>query len=423
MKTCATFRTSLTFCFFLGVAFAGSSAPSPVLTGTVNIILANVNGIVTLTDSNQTGKLSSGELITSPVPGQKLFRIDDRTALTIAGFGVTSLPRFPEFSSSAAGVVDSYVEELRSKDGAHTFREKLTSLAFLFQQQLDGIVSLQHLDESELKDYGLEAILAGYDTDGTGKIGKIIIDVSVTPNGDFLPMIKQITEKTVGRELVVETAGIGGSAVQNILVSPGLFADEPEIGRYAASMKADHGSSLTVPEVVALAKSLSHHAAAVNYHNVIVGYYYVKGGFRKFWPVGGRNQIAILNTGSAPMIDQPTFLFQQRRLNMKPFSIVSGFTFDTNGVPGVAAVAAPARVIGLFVRTTLIGDARLDNVYYFEDDFRNGTLHYDGGSLGFDPSNRVTNCILSLGPKVNTQSADVQELISGFHWKAVLYRH
>jgi hypothetical protein len=66
-----------------------------------------------------------------------------------------------------------------------------------------------------------------------------------------------------------------------------------------------------------------------------------------------------------------------------------------------------------------IGTVMLDNGYYFEDDFRNGILYYHGGLLGFDPSNRVTNCILRLGPQVDRDSAAVRELITGFPWKAV----
>ena len=113
-------------CSFPGVAFAGDG-PNPVFTGTVNIVLANANGIVVLTDSNQTGYRPNGESFTTPVPGQKLFRIDDRTVCTIAGFGSTFLPTFPEFTSSAAGVLDRYAAELRSKGGRHAFHEKLTS--------------------------------------------------------------------------------------------------------------------------------------------------------------------------------------------------------------------------------------------------------------------------------------------------------
>ena len=93
----------LTLWLFSRIALA-SADPNPVLTGTVNIVLANANGIVALTDSNQTGKSpSTGEPFTSPLPGQKLFRLDDRTVCTIAGFGSLPFPDYPELNTSADG--------------------------------------------------------------------------------------------------------------------------------------------------------------------------------------------------------------------------------------------------------------------------------------------------------------------------------
>jgi hypothetical protein len=193
-----TFRIVLMLCGFSGVAFAGGDGPNPVFTGTVNIVLANANGIVAITDSNQTWHSSSGEPFTSQQPGQKLFRIDDRTVCTIAGFGSTPLPNFPEFANSAAGVLDRYATKLRSNGGVHSFREKLTSLRALFEFQLAGIGNLQHLHAEDLRNYDFELILAGYDTDGTAKIGKIVLGNDLLPNGMFSPVLKELREQTVG---------------------------------------------------------------------------------------------------------------------------------------------------------------------------------------------------------------------------------
>jgi hypothetical protein len=61
----------------------------------------------------------------------------------------------------------------------------------------------------------------------------------------------------------------------------------------------------------------------------------------------------------------------------------------------------------------------LDSAYYSEDEFSNAMFLYEGGVLGFDPSNRVVDCILTLGPTVDRKSHVVKELIAGFPWKAV----
>jgi hypothetical protein len=399
----------LTIWCLCSAALAAGGGPNPVLTGTVNIVLANPNGIVVLTDSNQSGKLPSGEPFTSPQPGQKLFRIDDETVCTIAGFGSTTLPNFPAFTSSAAGILDRYVATLRSKGGAHSFHEKLTSLYFLIQFQLDGIGNLQHLDQTQAGDYGFELILAGYDLDGTAKIGKIVLGGSTSPNGIFLLVLQQLTERAVGRELVYEKAGIGGAAVENILDYPAQFADEPEIAMYATAKASNRGSSLTTVEMEALAKSLSHHSALINCHNL---------SFRKIWcPVGGRDQIATLEKGSIKKIDQQSF--EQRSVNLTPFEMMIGITVDGRPRPGVSnAPAIISKVtkgnVALFLKMGLFGSIWLDNGYYFDDDFRDGTLYYYGGLLGFDSSNRVTNCRLVLGPRVDKESPAVQALIKAF---------
>ena len=320
----STLRAILTFWLFSSTALAGNRGPNPLLTGTVNIVLANANGIVVLTDSNQTGKLpSTGEPFTSPLPGQKLFRLDERTVCTIAGFGAKPLPGFPEFTSSAAGVLDTYVEQLQSHGGTHSFREKFTTLEFLFELQLTGIGNLQHLDKEQAGDYRFELILAGYDTDGTAKIGKFAFDTSLSTDGVFRPVLKQLREETVGRKLSYEKAGIGGPAVENILEYPAQLAEEPEIGMYAKAKAADHGSSLTTAEMLALAKSLARHSALVN--SVYVS------GFRKVWLVGGQNQIAILEKRSIQKVDQPTLSFDQRRVNTIPFGIFMDGMVDARG--------------------------------------------------------------------------------------------
>ena len=298
-----------------------------------------------------------------------------------------------------------YTRELQNKGGTHSFSEKLTSLEFLFEMMLSGVGNLQHLDQGQVGDYGFELILTGYDTDGTAKIGKLVFDTSLSADGKFSPVIKQLSEKTVERELVYEKAGIGGAAVENILEHPAQLADEPEIGRYAKSKATDHGSSLTTAEMEALAKSLAHHSRLVNSKYV--------SGFRKVELVGGPNQIAILEKGSIQKVDQPTLSFERRRLDMPRFSILIDMTFG-------GGVTIHTGEILLFLKSSFRdGVVDLDRAYYFEDDFRNVTIHYDGGVLGFDPSNRVTDCVLSLGPHVDRNSAAVQELIARFPWKTV----
>jgi hypothetical protein len=392
---------------------SADAGPKPVLRGTVNIVLANANGIVVLTDSNQISKSpSTGQLFTVREPAQKLFRLDDRTVCTIAGFGSLPLPGYPELISSAAGVLDRYERQLQSSGGTHSFTEKLTSLEFLFKELLLAVGNLQHLDPAHLGDLEFELILVGYDIDGTAKIGKLVLAPNLSPNGVVEPVAKQLTEQTVGQELIYEKAGIGGAAVENILAYPAQLAEEPEIGRYARAKAADHGSSLIPAEMEALAKSLARHSALVN--TIYVG------NFQKMLPVGGRNQIAILGNRAVQEVDQATLSFEPRRLDMSPFSIIVGSRITATGnLRMLIENRQPGRLF-LFLKSSFRGGrVLLAGVYYFEDEFSDATFYYDGGVLGFDPSNRVTDCVLSLGPHVDRRSAAIRELIARFPWKTV----
>jgi hypothetical protein len=401
-------RIVLTFCCLPTLATADSSAPNPVLTGTVNIVLANANGIVVLTDSNQTGRYSTGEPFTSPLSGQKLFRIDDRTVCSVAGFGSTSLPTFPEFTASIGGILDSYAAELRAKGGTHSFHEKLTSLDFFLEFRLSGIGNLQHLKQAQLGDYGVELIMAGYDLDGTTKLGKIVVDTRLSADGIFSPVLKKLTEATVGRDLAHETAGIGGAAVENILAYPAQFAEEPEIGKYSASKASDRGSSLSAAELEALAKSLARHSAFANSR-------YIGDSHKMWWPVGGRNQIAILEKGLIQKIDQQ--LFEERGPHTPNVIMQMQNKFHEGPV---APNPAPDILLMLYVKN-LFQDSQisLDGTYFFDNEFDRVTLFYDGGVLGFDPSNRVTGCALILGPHGDRRSAAAEELVTRFHCRVV----
>jgi hypothetical protein len=260
----------------------------------------------------------------------------------------------------------------------------------------------------------LSLILAGYDTDGGIKIGKFKLSGRISNDGTFWPVVTRVRERTVGPQLLHESAGLGEAVAEDILSHPEQVADEPGIKEYAKSKTSDNGSSLTIHEMKVLARTVAHLSAVRNKEII-----QTPTGPREYWPVGGDDQIAILEKGKLrEPIEQPRF--GVRQIKITP-NIVMNMTLEGNGVPGGPMVFSPGpSTILLLIRILYLrGPVHLDSVYYFEDEFRNATLYYDGGVLGFDPSNKVTDCILHLGPRVDRKSAAVQQLITGFPWKAV----
>jgi 20S proteasome alpha/beta subunit len=388
-----------------GIAIAREAGNErPVLTGTVNIVLGNAHGIVALTDSRQT---SMSDLNHQFPPAQKLFRLDDQTICTIAGFGSVTLPQFPDFFSSAAGIIDRYAAELRNKPGPHSFREKLTSLAFLAEFYLNGIENLQTLSPAQVPGYGFEFTLAGYDVDGTPKIAKAIVSTQII-NGSYDTTHSLSPETAVGHELTHETAGIGSFVAENILEHPQQLADEKEIGKYAATWVTDRGSSLTTSEMQALASSLAHHAAIVDRIAML------NNAFNPHFIelVGGKDQVAVLEKGGIEEVEQQTF--PPRPLNMTNFNISSGFDFH-----GEAMIKPASGAIMLYVNDRFVeGTFTLDQGYFYGDKFEKATLTYDGGVSGFE-HNEIVDCGLIIGPHADRRSAFVRDLVASHPWKRV----
>src|ERR1700730_9960007 len=69
----------------LVVVAGGNPTDDGIAHGTINIALGNKNGLVVLTDSMVPRKYPPGPR-QLPNPGQKLFKLDDRTVRSVAGF-------------------------------------------------------------------------------------------------------------------------------------------------------------------------------------------------------------------------------------------------------------------------------------------------------------------------------------------------
>ena len=91
--------------FLLGAkSVLAAQEPGNISRGTVNIALSNANGIVLLTDSVQT----VGDHFKQPVP--KLFRIDDKTVCSIAGFASETGWIRSEMNTDVAGIIADFRE-------------------------------------------------------------------------------------------------------------------------------------------------------------------------------------------------------------------------------------------------------------------------------------------------------------------------
>jgi hypothetical protein len=102
---------------------AQQQAAASSLHGTVNIVLANADGIVVLTDSMLTDE-NRHQL---PRPGQKLFVLDNKSVCTIAGL-YERAGAFKELNLSTRSKIYAYASALK------------TAKRLTLQQELDGLV-------------------------------------------------------------------------------------------------------------------------------------------------------------------------------------------------------------------------------------------------------------------------------------------
>jgi hypothetical protein len=235
-------------------------------------------------------------------------------------------------------------------------------------------------------------MVAGFD--GIPKIGRIEL-VMKTSTRAFISDIDEASISPVNQTLVAKLNGMPDVARQ-ILDHPDLKPNDAVIRQYADSMRADGGRSLTVEQMVALAKRLSFYTSQIHQG------------------VGGPDQIAILTKQQAVKIDQQKFPDPPKTLS--PFTLfVDSFFSGKNAI-----------VFGKGVRLVCVrcswndSQRELDGNYFIGNEFTNSVVLYDGGAGSLGKTNRVTDTFLVLGPHADKDSASVRKLISDFKWKGVV---
>ncbi|SRR6266852_1971585 len=372
----------------------------PVVHGTINIALGNENGLVVLTDS----MLSVGGVPRPDIPSQKLFKLDDRTVCAIAGFAsaaavsapaVSPKASLPNLNTSASAIINEYVRQ-SAMQPPQSINERLRALAFLMRRHLSAIANVRDAlgNPTPLDGYHFQLIVAGYDTDNNPKIGKITLRMN-NDRGSLTSEIEEAAISNIEKKLVVQLNGMRDVADQ-ILLHPESKPGDTAIKQYAASFAESGGSTLTVDQMVELAKRLAYFTSLVHPQ------------------VGGLNQIAVFQRQRSTKIDQQKF--------PDPPKPLVNFSLVVNSKFSYSSIAFAKGVPVLFVRCSWAGMQReLDGNYFIGNDFTNSALIYDGGVVNLGDTNRVTNSVLIVGPHASPGDETVRRLMKAFAWSQVRY--
>lgn len=149
--------------------------------GTINVVLANGNGIVALTDSMATEVDSNGHSRQSPRPSQKLFVLDDSTVCTIAGFASQDFRPYSGVTTDIESIIYSFAQQLQHKPTVPLV-DKLHALESMISVHLELLAATTNIvlghSSPPTGIYTFELIMGGYDPDGDARIGTFSLKAS-----------------------------------------------------------------------------------------------------------------------------------------------------------------------------------------------------------------------------------------------------
>jgi hypothetical protein len=382
--------------FTLLLVWLLSSPPAPaqgddlIVHGTINVALGNKNGIVVLTDS----MLTDGGGHQSAQPGQKLFKLDDRTVCSIAGFASATAP-IPDLNASTSAIIREYVRE-SAPQSRQSIAERLKALAFLFDNQLAAIANVRDAGgyTTPINAYAFQLIIAGYDIDDKPKIGRITLGIT-KDHESLIANIETAEVVDVKEKLVWRLNGMPEVAAR-ILQHPDTSIRDEVFAQYAADLRASDGSSLTVEQMVELAKRLAYYTG-------------------KAYPeVGGPNQIAVLQPSHAMRIEQQ--VFPDPGKSLIAFSLMVASTFQ-----GENSVVFRHKARVILVRCSIASMKwELDDNFFIGTTFTDSVLTYGGGRVNLGNTNKVINSVLLVGPLVRPDTDDLRRLSKAFPWLRVV---
>jgi hypothetical protein len=398
--------------FSIGPLLAETKATDDsVAHGTINIVLGNENGIVVLTDSRIT--LGNGNL--SPDPAQKLFKLDDRSVCTFAGFAYA--PGSGDFFyTSTSAIIQEFSRQLSLTTQPISLEEKTHALSYILARQLTVLATLRDATKqaTDPLGYSVQLTVVGYDIDGSPKIVQVTlrntasmqhVAGALTDLWEEVPFPSAVIE--VGKPLVPRLAGIRYIA-DSILDDPRKLESEPAIRKYADAKGMDGGQSLTITDMKDLAVQLALQTS------------------KKERGVGGANQVAILQKGRVVSVEQATYPIPPKLLLDFVFTLSSLYEYQVgpffnsdSPFPSVGAVTRNQLFVKCFFSGVRIN---LDNNYFSGDLLHNSIVVYDGSEAMHFGKNDVRNCILVIGPHAKRDTERVKHLVHDFTWLQVVYQ-
>jgi hypothetical protein len=379
--------------FGLGFAQIAMAQERPGLAhGTLITVMGNKAGIVAMSDSRVTHIDAQGRQKPDLIhPIQKLFKYDDRTVCLVAGaltvppsmFAKPQDALLRKLDTQVLGLIQFYRGAVKKSGTTQSMADTLDGLSAVIKNDFQILSDLNSsLNPGFDSDYHVEIFLAGRDIDGELKIGRkdIAMKRDKWPDGRLRMMGEELEVDSdcklhpVADELSVCSGGL--NAVETRMRKhPEAYSAIPIMRDFAASLRNDHGASLTIDQLKRLGRAFKKQTLDTR--------------------VGGPDQIAVI---TKERLELDPANFQEEVTIPKPFVLIScppGGDFPVYSrypVPHVPWVFQHCD----FVPTGV--EHPVDGMIYLKCKFRDTTLIYLGGDAVFGPDNLVEgNSFLFLG--------------------------
>jgi hypothetical protein len=371
--------------------------------GTINILLANKNGLVLLTDSRLSNATQqpAGE-------GQKLFVLDDHTICSIAGFYSDNGPnignRHP-VATVVPGIIGVFLKEknpAESSGGLHLgeVASKLNRLAAIYKFALDRVETLNQINGMTQRPSSVILTIAGYQGSELHVEGLSLIPSLTGDKWSYVqsdPYSEQVKNTLVKRITGVTTVA------DDIFEQPQKYSSSAVLSYFAKEIDKNDGQDLTIKDLNQVADQIEFLTSA-KFRNV----------------VGGERQIAILRNGHVEPVNVmqlplDTQLLAAGIVYMDHADITGNASF-LNGLTG--NIMSNIIMNSVFRSTTL----HLDGGAYSNNSFANCNLTYDDlGPVLFTRNNLVENSTLILGSKVLIDDPFVTQIVKDYPQLIVQY--
>jgi hypothetical protein len=358
--------------------------------GTVNIVLANPQGIVVVTDSMLSPNRFRAQR------GQKLFQIDDRTICTIAGWYSSSGPTIDGVHYPSFTAISNTIRWFRANNpglATLSIQRKLEVLAKVVRFGLETMSSVDAATGGSLSLQPSQITLSGFD-DGRLKIARIDLVPRLGDRGLTYDE-KNESVREVKDTLIYGVAGVPDVA-KPILEHPNVFhPTDPILGMYADAIAKDGGKTLSLEQMEQTAKRLEYLTAA-RFPDV----------------VGGLPEVAVIRDGKAE-VTAPFDTGQEPPTTPAIIVHVGHPQFNGSGY-GITLDGPGADFVEDGVLSH-VGYQQLDHIFFFRTRFDQCVLHYDGSpNFIFDRSNTVLNSKLVLYSDVLLDSPGVKQIRADF---------